>query len=262
MGGSPLARRTDMCLVVIGWQQHPDYPLLIAGNRDEFHARPTEHAHWWADQPDILGGRDLQAGGTWLALHRGGRFATVTNFRDAEVASGKFRSRGHLVTDFLASTDTPENYLATIEGAKYAGFNLLVSDGKELAWLSNRGDGIRKLPPGVYGLSNALLDAPWHKVLRAKRALEALIRDDRLNETELFRLLGDRQKAPASQIDSERLPFATAHAISAPFIVLPDYGTRSSSVVLRNNAGDWKFHERRFNANGEALGDAAFRIDA
>lgn len=251
-----------MCLVVLSWKQHPDYPLIVAGNRDEFHARPTQKAHWWPDQPHIVGGRDLQAGGTWLALSRNGRFATVTNFRDADTPSATLRSRGQLVTDFLSSSDSPREYLRTIDGSKYAGFNLLVCDGDTLSWMSNRGDGIRDLTPGLYGLSNALLDSPWHKVLRAKHALGALLGEDRINETDLLRLLDDKERAPASQIKSERLPFESAHAISAPFIVLPDYGTRSSSVALLDNRGSWLYHERRFDADGKARGDSRFTFDA
>jgi uncharacterized protein with NRDE domain len=251
-----------VCLVVLGWQQHPDFPLIVAANRDEFHGRPTARAHWWSDAPDIVGGRDLQAGGTWLALHRNGRFATVTNFRDAELPSRQYRSRGHLVTEFLTSTATPADYLSDIDAAQYAGFNLVVSDGTTLAWLSNHADGVQTLPAGIYGLSNALLDAPWHKVERSKATLGALIRDDKVNETELFRLLGDRQKAPADAIESDQLPFAMAHAISAVFIVLPDYGTRSSSVALLDAAGTWRLHERCFDAAGKRSGDAAFTLAA
>jgi len=117
------------------------------------------------------------------------------------------------------------------------------------------------LPPGLYGLSNALLDSPWHKVVRAKRTFGELLDEDRINETELFRLLDDKQRAPASQIDSDRFPFESAHAISAPFIVLPDYGTRSSSVVLLDQQGSWLLHERRFDADGKAQGDSRFTFD-
>jgi len=251
-----------MCLVVLGWRQHPDFPLIVAGNRDEFHSRPTKEAHWWPDKPDIVGGRDLQAAGTWLALHRNGRFATVTNFRDAALPAANMRSRGHLVTGFLEASDEPLGYLKGIDGTAYAGFNLLVSDGEMLAWLSNRGEGARILPPGVYGLSNALLDSPWHKVIRSKATLEQLIRNNKLNETELLRLLDDRIKAPVDEVVTDRLPFATAHSISAPFIVLPDYGTRSSSVALCNSAGSWTFRERRFDPGGEIIGDSSIRFDA
>jgi uncharacterized protein with NRDE domain len=251
-----------MCLVVLAWQQHSEFPLIIAGNRDEFHGRPTARASWWSDAPDIVGGRDLQAGGTWLALHRGGRFATVTNFRDAKLPSSKYRSRGHLVTEFLNSTESPVDYLSNIDGAEYAGFNLLVSDGATLACLSNRSDGARTLAPGIYGLSNALLDSPWHKVVRSKAALGTLIRNDRINATELFRLLDDRQRASVDEIEKEHLPFESAHAISAAFIVLPDYGTRSSSVALLDAAGSWRFQERRFDAEGKRTGDSTFMIAA
>jgi uncharacterized protein with NRDE domain len=244
-----------MCLVVIGWQEHADYPLIVAGNRDEFHARPTKELHWWPDKPDIIGGRDLQAAGTWLALHRNGRFATVTNYRDAEPTSGRLRSRGHLVTDFLESSQKPLDYLNGIDGDAYAGFNLIVSDGDSLAWTSNRGEGAHVLPPGVYGLSNALLDSSWHKVTRSKTALAQLVRQNKVNETELLRLLNDRAKAPVNEVEAGRLPFSTAHSISAPFIVLPDYGTRSSSVALCDNTGNWRMHERRFDPGGKNVGD-------
>ncbi len=249
-----------MCLVVIGWRKHPDFPLIIAGNRDEFHARPTQQAHWWPDWPEIVGGRDLLAGGTWLALHRSGRFATVTNYRDAVPPDAKLRSRGHLVTDFLRSDSLPVDYLNSVDGAAYGGFNLLVSDGKTLAWLSNRSEGAKLLAPGVYGLSNALLDSPWHKVLYSKAELQRLLEQGSINETELLRLLKDRNKAPATEISSERLDFDTAHSISAPFIVMPDYGTRSSSIVLLDNADCWRIRERCFDASGESTGEAAFTI--
>lgn len=249
-----------MCLVVIAWQLHPEYPLILAGNRDEFHARPTRQAHWWPDQPDIIGGRDLQAAGTWLALHRNGRFATVTNFRDAEPPSAKLRSRGHLVSEFLKSTESPLDYLNRIDGAACGGFNLIVGDGEALAWLSNRDGPPKMLGPGIYGLSNALLDTPWHKVLRSKAALQQLIDEDRVNASALMRLLSDKDKAPASEVVDNHLSFAAAHAISAPFIVLPDYGTRSSSILLGEASGGWLFRERTFDASGTATGDASFAI--
>jgi len=251
-----------VCLVVLAWQQHPDLPLIVAGNRDEFHKRPTKEIHWWPDKPDIVGGRDLQAAGTWLALNANGRFATVTNYRDAELPIPKLRSRGHLVTGFLESPDEPLEYLHSIDDAAYAGFNLLVSDGGTLAWTSNRGESARVLPPGIYGLSNALLDSPWYKVVRGKAALRQLISANNVNETELLRILADRSKAPVAEVEADRLPFRAAYAISAAFIVLPDYGTRSSSIVLCDSAGNWRLHERRFDPGGETIGDTTLRFDA
>ena len=247
-----------MCLVVLAWHRHAEYPLIVAGNRDEFHARPTKEAHWWPDTPDIVGGRDLQAAGTWFALHRKGRFGVVTNYRDAQVPSAKYRSRGHLVTEFLLNDGTPLDYLNDIEGSAYAGFNLLLSDGDSLAWLSNRGDEARLLNPGIYGLSNALLDSAWHKVVQSKAGLSTLIDSGKINETQLLRLLDDRVKAPVDAVDSQQLPFEKAHSISAPFIVMPDYGTRSSSVALLDSTGSWRFKERRFDPSGKSIGESGF----
>lgn len=249
-----------MCLVVLSWQQHPQYPLIVAANRDEIHTRPSQAAHWWSDDSNIVGGRDLVAGGTWLALHRNGRFATITNYRDAQTQRRKFRSRGRLVHDFLTSDVSPADYLQAIDGAKYAGFNLLVSDGTTLAWVSNRAEGVKVLQPGIYGLSNALLDAPWHKVKRAKHALATLLQQDSINDSALYRLLDDRQKAPTDEVDGNHLPFETAYAVSAPFIVLPNYGTRSSSVVLRSNDGEWHLGERNFDARGKQRGTSSYRF--
>jgi len=247
-----------MCLIVLGIEQHPQYPLILAANRDEFHARPTKKAHWWPDKPDIVGGRDLQAGGTWLALHRNGRFATVTNFRDAQTPSPKYRSRGHLVTDYLASDLAPSDYLDTVDEDAYAGFNLIVGAGGDVAYLSNREEGTRTLGPGTYGLSNALLDGPWHKVESSKEEMSALLDADNVNETSLMRLLNDRGRAPVSEVEKGRLEFETAHAITAPFIVMPDYGTRCTTTLLVDKDGGWHFTERRFDPAGQTAGESRF----
>jgi len=247
-----------MCLVVLAIGQSAEYPLILAGNRDEFHARPTQKANWWPDEPDIVGGRDLQAGGTWLALRRNGRFATVTNYRDAEPVSSKFRSRGHLVTEFLLSDRSPLDYLESIDGPLYAGFNLIVGDTGQVAYLSNRDAGARQLPAGLYGLSNALLDGPWNKVERSKRALGTLLDSNAVNETTLLRLLDDRALGPVEEVESDRLGFAKAHAITAPFIVMPDYGTRCSTVVTMDSSGAWRMIERRFDPEGVSSGESRF----
>lgn len=250
-----------MCLILVAFRTVDDFPLLIAGNRDEFHARPAQKADWWPDDGDLLGGRDLQAGGTWLAGHRSGKFAAVTNYRDAEASKRGKRSRGHLVSEYLQGELTPNSYLRTINGDEFAGFNLLVSDGQTLAYLSNRSETSGELPPGLYGLSNATLDTPWEKVERSKRALQDLIDTDSVNETSLLRLLGDRTKGPVDEVKSDRIPFATAHAITAPFIVLPEYGTRCSTVVLADNNGKWSLLERRFAADGSKTGESRYSFN-
>ena len=247
-----------MCLIALSLGQSDQYPFILAANRDEFHARPTKSAHWWPDKPDILGGRDLQAGGTWLALHRSGRFATVTNFRDAAPPSPRLLSRGHLVTGFLESKLGPSDYLNTIRESAYAGFNLIVGTISEVAYLSNREDGTRSLGPGTYGLSNALLDGPWHKVERTREQLSSLVDRSDINETNLMRLMNDRGKAPVSEVEKGHLDFETAHGITAPFIVMPDYGTRCTTIVLGDKEGNWRFTERRFDPAGQKAGESRF----
>ena len=180
----------------------------------------------------------------------------MTNYRDAEPKRGKLRSRGHLVSDFLQRNVSPLDYLNSIDGAAYDGFNLLVADGSELAYLSNQGDEPRRLSSGVYALSNARLDSPCDKVQRSKERLTQLLAEDRINTTELLRLLGDRNKGPLEEVDDSRLPFATAHAITAAFIVLPKFGTRCSTIVTANRNGEWRFLERRFDPDGNNTGES------
>lgn len=250
-----------MCLLVIALRQHEKLPLIVAGNRDEFHARPTQNAHWWPDNPQVLGGRDLQAGGTWFAVHRNGRFATVTNHRDAQKERAGLKSRGYLITDFLASDQAPLDYLQTIDGDAYAGFNLLVVDRNAVAYLSNRGAAMRELPPGIYGLSNATLDEPWTKVTRSKSRLQALIQDDEVNESNLLRMLDDRHKAASEEVQTNSLSFSIAHALTAPFIVLPEYGTRCSTILTVSDEGRARFAERRFDALGRTTGESNYAFE-
>ena len=251
-----------MCLIVLAFRSDPQLPLVVAANRDEFHARPTQPAHWWPDRPDIVGGRDLLAGGSWLALHRQGRFAAVTNFRDAEPKRGHLESRGNLVTGFLQGNLAPGDYLESIGGGNYNGFNLLVATTDELGYMSNQGDAPQLLPPGIYGLANARLDSPCDKVQRSKRRLAGLLDAGDVNDTSLMRLLGDRDKGPPGEVDASRLPFATAHATTAPFIVMPEFGTRCSTLVSASARGSWRFLERRFDPAGINAGESTFSFAA
>jgi uncharacterized protein with NRDE domain len=251
-----------MCLLVFALHKHPRLPLIVAGNRDEFHARPTQPAHWWPDNRSILGGRDLQAGGTWLAIHREGRFAAVTNYRDAHREKAGLQSRGHLITGFLDTDAGAVEYLQSIDGDAYAGFNLLVADHQSAGYLSNRGAGLRELPPGIYGLSNATLDDPWTKVTRMKSKMAKLIDQDDVNETSLMRILDDREKASVDEVRTNGLSFAMAHTLTAPFIVHPDYGTRCSTVLTIDDAGSVRFLERSFDADGRPRGDARYTFSS
>lgn len=250
-----------MCLVVVAFNCRDCLPLVVAANRDEFHARPTGAAQWWADRPDVVGGRDLEAGGTWLAMHRNGRVACVTNYRDAKHERAGYRSRGELVTGFVDADMPPAEYLAGIDAGAYAGFNLLVADRERMAYLSNRGAGLRELEPGIYGLSNATLDEPWSKVQRSKARLEATLESGNVDEDGLFELLSDRRKGPRGESQTDGLTPEFAHTLTAPFIVAPEYGTRSSTVLIVDSSGRVRFVERRFDAGGDSTGESKFEFE-
>ena len=250
-----------MCLVILAHQVIPDYPLVVAANRDEFHARPTAPSRVWEQHPELLAGQDLEQGGTWMGVTRSGRFAAITNYRDPDRTAPAPRSRGELPLDFLLGGASPGECMAEIaaSAADYAGFNLLLGDGRELWYMSNSesraNPGARCLSPGIYGLSNAALDTPWSKVERSKASLRLAMEQGSLDETALFDILGDRRKGPAAEAETDRLPFASAHALTAPFVTLPGYGTRSSSIVIRDADANWKFVERRFGPDGSVAGE-------
>ncbi len=253
-----------MCLLLVAYGVHPEYPLVVAGNRDEFHARPTRDADWWHDQTDVLGGRDLEAGGSWLAINLKGRFAAVTNYRDRERPVGSKTSRGALISDFLASDSDPAGWLTSIDAEAYAGFNLLVADNERLGYLSNRGGGCRELEPGIYGVANATLDTPWPKVVRTRASFEAALSKDTVEIRELLSLLADRRLADPEELTKGDLPLEDTHRLSSPFVSAGEFGTRSSTVLLKRSDGSVLFTEERFDAAGEHTGLSEFRfaIDA
>lgn len=237
-----------MCLIALAWQVHPDYPLLVAANRDEFHARATAPARFWPESPWLLAGRDLAAGGTWMGVTRGGRFAALTNFREPTVPPGRL-SRGLLVSEYLQSDVDPEAYAALVRanGGDYSGFNLLLADGDTLVAMSNRGMAPRVLEPGVYGLSNHLLDSPWPKVVRAREALRAQVA--RPTVEGLLHLLADDAAAPDEELPDTGVGQAMERLLSSPFIRSPAYGTRSSTVLMAGR-GRIRFVEQTFTPEG------------
>lgn len=249
-----------MCLILIAWKVDPENPLVLAANRDEFHHRPTQSLHRWRDKPAVIAGRDLQAGGTWLGASRSGRVAAVTNYREEDPRRQGLQSRGEIVTAFLMSSDSPEAFSRSIECASFAGFSLLTVDADDLCYISNRGDAATRLSPGIYGLSNASLDTPWPKLLRTRETFRKIIEAGDANETSLMRVLSDRQMSPADEIEPGSLPFALARAVTAPFIVTPEYGTRCTTVVLRDRAGQTRISERRFDATGTKVGESRLTI--
>ena len=247
-----------MCLILIAWQVHPEFPLVVAANRDEFFARATAAATFWPEHPDVLAGRDQEAGGTWLGVTRHGRFAALTNYRDGKPQKTA-PSRGALVADFLSSHANPDDYLSSIQprAESHNGFNLLVGDAERLGYLSNRtpeGTPIRWLEPGIYGLSNHLLDTPWLKLLNAKSSFTGAL--DRLPDTSaMFDLLLDDELAPDHQLPETGVSFSREKSLSAIFVKTPDYGTRAGTVITRHSSGSVTFTERAFGRNAEPLGE-------
>jgi uncharacterized protein with NRDE domain len=240
-----------MCLIVVGWRVHPDYPLVVAANRDEFHARPTARADFWADAPDVIAGRDLEAGGTWLGITRSGRFAAVTNVRESGAGKGHY-SRGRLTQAFLVGQQGAADYLARIEIGEYAGFNLLVGDGDSLWYCSNRRATPLELAPGVYGLSNHLLDSPWPKLLTARQGFAQAMTS--LPDREpLFGILADDEIVPDTELPDTGIPLDWERRLSAIFVRSEGYGTRASTVVVQAADGGISFEERSFGPGGKPL---------
>lgn len=239
-----------MCLIVVGWRVHQDFPLVVAANRDEFHARPSAPAGRWPQAPQVIGGRDLEAGGTWLGIADGGRFAAVTNVREPGMAKGR-RSRGELTHDFLLGGESAADYARAIDGAGYSGFNLLLADGDTLFYCSNRDGAPRALPPGIYGLSNHMLDSPWPKLVKARRSFaEALAKLP--DEADLFALLADRRVEADADLPQTGVPLDIERMLSAVFVQSENYGTRASTVLWQTAGGDIRLHERSFGPDGLA----------
>lgn len=244
-----------MCLLVFAWQTDPDYPLIFAGNRDERHARAALPAQLWKDAPEVLGGRDLEAGGTWLGVSLGGRFAVVTNYRDGLEPPKAARSRGALTSEFLTGSMGVEKYLDGVRthAAEYGAFSLLVGNHRELHYFSNRGDRGGPVAPGIHGLSNHLLDTAWPKVQLSKARLAALLEQGMPTSGALFRLLADRSPAPDDALPDTGIGRDLERRVSATFVVNPVYGTRCSTVIHLQPQGGLRFAERRFTAAGESL---------
>ncbi|WP_444437131.1 NRDE family protein [Pseudomonas sp. A6] len=249
-----------MCLIVLAWRPGHAMPLIVAANRDEFYARPTLPLAAWEDAPGVYAGRDLEAGGTWMGLGPGGRFAALTNVRDPGQPLGP-RSRGELVAGFLRGCQAPLDYLAEVQrrAAEYSGFNLLVGDARQLCYFNPRDGEPRELPAGLHGLSNASLDTPWPKLLRARAALE-----EHLDEAEpgaLLGLLGDHERPGDERLPETGVGLATERLLSSVFIASANYGTRASSVLRVHADGRREFIERSFGPEGAHLGEVRLELN-
>ncbi|MGY4533464.1 uncharacterized protein with NRDE domain [Pseudomonas sp. TE3786] len=243
-----------MCLIVFAWRPDHAQPLVLAANRDEFYDRPARPLGPWEDAPQVLAGRDLEAGGSWLGLGAGSRFAALTNIRDPRQPPFG-RSRGELVAEFLRSELSAAAYLDDLlpRAGNYAGFNLLLGDTEGLWFFNSREGQARLLEPGVYGLSNASLDTPWPKLEKAKQALSEVLREP--TPEALLAILGDPQRPPDASLPDTGIGLASEQLLSSVFIASRTYGTRACSALITQADGRRLLVERSFGPYGGHLGE-------
>lgn len=249
-----------MCLINLAYKVDQTYDLVVAANRDEFYQRETAKAHFWEDAPHILAGRDLEKMGTWMGVTKEGRFAALTNYRGPDEETGGTRSRGELVSDFLKGTDSPQEFLEAVHERKhsYPGFNLIVSDGDSLYYYSNRQGEIRELQPGIYGLSNHLLDTPWPKVIKGKKGLSDCLESQTDNvDACLFQTLQHAEPANDEELPDTGIPLEWERSLSSLFIDTPNYGTRASTLVYQKGEHS-RFVERVYS--GGSFEDSLFEL--
>ena len=253
-----------MCLILFANEANSRYRLVLAANRDESYSRPTAPAAFWEEAPNVLAGRDLKGGGSWLGVTRSGKIAAVTNFRGSDKVWEGAPSRGNLVSDFLMSSESPDVYIDTLRARArhYNGFNLLLGSNQGLWWYSNRYDEQpQRIIPGIHGLSNYLLDTPWPKVERGKHTLEHLIVGEKeIMPEQVLPILEDRAPAADDELPDTGVGLELERVLSAPFIRTQHYGTRSSTVLLIEHTGSVTFVERSFNPRYESQKETRYKF--
>lgn len=237
-----------MCTLLVAYEAHPRYRLILAANRDEFYQRPTAAAGFWQEAGDVFAGRDLVHGGSWLGVTGSGRIAALTNYRQG-TAGAHGQSRGHLVSEYLKGELSAQEYLETLRGntAGYSGYNVVLGDTDRLYCYSNKNDEIIRIEPGVHGLSNHLLNTPWPKVVRGKEALARALEQEKVSREELFAILADSTKAPDEQLPDTGVGLELERLLSSIFISSERYGTRSSTILLVDRQHQATFVERSFD---------------
>lgn len=241
-----------MCLILFSYLQYEKWPLVIAANRDEFHSRPSVPAAFWEDSPSILAGRDQLHRGTWLGVDRYGRFSAVTNYQDPSVDKLDKCSRGQLVSNFLIGNKSAKHYLYEMKQQchLYNGFNLLAADESGLFYLSSSTGELISLLPGLYGISNELIDSAWPKLEKGKAQLEKLLSNNHVSDDKILELLSDTTEFPDDSLTDTGADLNREQMFSPIFIKSQDYGTRCSTVVIMCSDGDVSFTERTFNKEG------------
>ena len=257
-----------MCLIAFALDVHPLYRLILAGNRDEFHVRPTTPLARWSDAPDVLAGCDLEAGGTWMGVSERGRACVVTNVREP-LRPGDFASRGLLALDYLQATQSADKSanMLLAKADSYRPFNLLLFDQHDARFVSNRPQpDARVVMPGIHGLSNATLDTPWPKTRGLKQALRDWISKPQAdfeheNFVDLFAVLADETLAADVELPNTGVGIEIERRLSPAFIRGAYYGTRACSVIAITHSGAAVFIERRFGAEAAFEGETILRFN-
>jgi len=251
-----------MCLIVFAVNAHPDYRLILAANRDEFYERPTSVAGYWEDHPTILGGRDLRAKGTWMAVSKSGQFGAITNYRDLQNIRKEAKSRGDLPVNYLLNSESAQEYLTGLSAnaGDYNGFNLLLFDGTSMHHFSNYEGKINSLESGIHGVSNALLDTSWPKVDKLKEEFSQVIASD-FSPDELLKLLQDETLAEDNKLPDTGVGHDLEKMLSAIHIKSEKYGTCCSTVLTISNNGKVQFTERSFSVGDRKEGTVSFNFN-
>jgi uncharacterized protein with NRDE domain len=254
-----------MCLIAFSYKTHPKYRLILAANRDEFYQRPTRAAQFWNKEgcPQILAGKDLKAGGTWMGISKSGKWAALTNYRDPSNIKENAPSRGALVLDYLKLNNSSKEYLLDLKNKAnaYNGFNLLLGEKDTLLHYSNESDQIIEIAPGIHGLSNALLNTSWPKLDQAKKELERVTSQEDFDKEKLFEILKNPEKAPDNQLPSTGMTKELEKAVSSIFIKTENYGTLCSTLLLIDYEGNAEFVERRYNTEtSEIIEENTFKL--
>jgi len=239
-----------MCLILLAINQHPDFPMVLAANRDEFYARPSKPMGWWQEKSKILGGLDLESGGSWLGLTRAGDFAALTNYREAGAKQPQRPSRGILVRDFLQQKNADWKDWLSTNAQLFNGFNLVYGKWNQLNWFSNRSERQSRLHAGIYGLCNSLLDTPWPKVERGKRLMQQVLGQPNFSESDLMRIMQDTQQAADNELPDTGIGQEWERLLSPIFISSATYGTRASTVLFINRKENVRMVERNWQKNG------------
>jgi len=255
-----------MCLIFLSFNQHPKYPLIIAANRDEFFDRPASALEVWPEDKKIIAGKDLTGGGTWLGVTKSGYFAMLTNYRDMANIKTNAPTRGKLVLDYLAGEFDPSNYLQALNSSasNYNGYNIILGKLDDPWYYSNQNNKLYSLGTGLYGLSNALLDTKWPKVKNGKKTFESIISREDFKTEELLEFMHNTVLAPDEQLPETGIGHEKEKLLSSMFIEMPGYGTRNTTILLKDYNNNVEIIERTFSHDAKSTSEEKFNfsIDA